>query len=167
MRRIVRHSSGSLRVVAVKIDRVDISGNQSAADEGRVPRGEVSDTVSQPSANATMTGLDYVIDQLVTGLTQAIEHASHPAASRATAFQVLSGWLRTNRHRLSNPAKADSAEELIRSALHPSETGSTPLAPVVDLAAATKAAQQLAATLGDDFPMAIVWVAAGLDAQLD
>ena len=124
----------------------------------------MSDTVPQTSAATTHTDLDRVIDQLVTGLTQAIERADHAAASRATAVHVLSGWLRTNRHRLSDPAMADNAETLIRSALHPSGAGP---APQVDVTVAAKAAEQLAATLGDDFPMAIVWVAAGLDAQLD
>lgn len=117
----------------------------------------------QRSADATQADLDRVIHQLVSALTRAIEHADHSADSRATAFHVLSGWLRTNRHRLSDPAKADEADALIRAALHPSGND---LVPQVE-ASAAEAAKQLAATLGDEFPMAIVWVAAGLDAQLD
>lgn len=125
---------------------------------------EVGDTVPQPSADAAQADLDRVINELVSGLTRAIQRADHSVASRATAFHVLSGWLRTNRHRLSDPERADNAEQLIRSALHPDGTGP---APQVDVTVAGLAAERLAATLGDDFPMAIVWVAAGLDAQLD
>lgn len=146
------------------MDRVDVSGSNEAADDRAMRMPEVSETVPRTAAAATQADLDRIIDQLVTGLTRAIERADHSAASRATAFHVLTGWLRTNRHRLSDPAKADSAETLIRSALHP--TGSTPETQS-DVTVAATAAEQLAATLGDDFPMAIVWIAAGLDAQLE
>lgn len=117
-----------------------------------------------------------LIDQLIDELTAAIQEAGPrgqslvasaevgSAVSRAIAYRVLSGWLDTSRHRLSDPTKADDARELIRSALH-TGNGDHPDADV-GLEIASAAAERLAATLGDDFPMVIVWIAAGLDAQL-
>ena len=121
--------------------------------------------------------LDQAIDQMIDELTAAITEAGPrgrtlvasgevgAAVSRAIAYRVLSGWLDSCRHRLSDPARADTARDLIRSALH--TTDEEPVDLQVDIALDSVAAERLAATLGDDFPMAIVWIAAGLDAQLD
>lgn len=118
-----------------------------------------------------------LIEQLVDELTAAIREAGprgstlvasaevRSAVSRAVACQVLSGWLHTSRDRLSEPARADEAQELIRSALHATENGEP--AARIDTPVGSTAAERLADALGDDFPMAIVWIAAGLDAQLD
>ncbi|MGH3434218.1 MAG: hypothetical protein ACRDQB_15420 [Thermocrispum sp.] len=108
-----------------------------------------------------------LIDQLTTVLAHAIERAErgapeHAGTARSTAFHILNGWLFDNRRLLREPAKADDAATLIRTALQP-QAGPNP---VIDVAAAADAAGRLAVTLGDDFPMAIVWIAAGLDAQL-
>lgn len=140
------------------------------------PRRPGGSAGAQRGTGLPLGELDQIIDQLVDELTAAIEEAGprgrslvasgevRTAVSRAIAFRVLSGWLDTTRHRLSDPAQADTARDLIRSALH--TTDDDHAGSGVDVSLASAAAERLATTLGDDFPMAIVWIAAGLDAQL-
>lgn len=119
--------------------------------------------------------LPALIEQLVDELAVAIERADpttrssspaghdHRAASRTIAFQVLSGWLRSNRRHLSDPAQADKVVGLISAVFHTPDAADVEFE--IDVSSASTAAERLAVELGDDFTMVIVWVAAGLAAQ--
>lgn len=125
------------------------------------------------SAGSHNGDLGAMIAQLTDELAAAIERSSarpaHPtgvddpwAVRRAAAFHVLAQWLDAVRRRLSDPAKADEAIELIRSALgNPVDPTGSVAAHVVD----TSTAERLAAVLGDNVAMTFVWVAAGIAAQ--
>ena len=129
------------------------------------PRGPGVPRDGDRVADPANPDLPVVIDELVDELSRSIGRAAPDggAPGRAIAFRVLSGWLRANRRLLSDPAKADRAETLISTVFRGAEVNGT----AVDVGEASSAAERLAVELGDDFPMVVVWVAAGLAAQFE
>lgn len=106
-------------------------------------------------------------DELAAAMEREADGAADSRSAQAAAVGVLARWLQQIRVHLSDPSKADVAMELILSTLD--EPAQVPPAastmPAGSTGPSTLAAERAAALLGDDAPMAMVWVAAGLASQ--
>jgi hypothetical protein len=107
------------------------------ASGGVAPLAELAPGAAQPDLRGAVVGSRFAVGGVETGGTGRVVVATESA------------------DRLSDPARADTARDLIRSVLHTTEDHHADSQ--VDVALDSVAAERLATTLGDDFPMAIVW----------